>query len=83
MPAILHTNQATRKATVTDTTTSEGWWAPMAMLDQATTAAASNAAMPQTGAAKKTSAANPKAVAVCPEGKELWEGTPMSRRPSW
>ena len=66
-----HTNQATRKARVIETATSEGWCAPIARLAHATADAPTSARTPQAGDVKTIAAANPKAVAVWPEGKEL------------
>ena len=51
--------------------TSEGWWAPINILDHATSAAGTRTNAPQAGEAKTTTAANPNAVAVWPDGKEL------------
>lgn len=65
------TNKPIKKAKVIETVTSERWCAPMAMLDHATTDAPTRANNPHAGAAKRIAAANPKAVAVWPEGKEL------------
>ena len=66
-----------------ETTTSEGWWAPMTILDHATAQAPAIAATPHAGEARTITAAKPKAVAVWPEGKELNPALPIRSWPSF